>query len=351
MGFVVATLIVIVVIASIIAQEPAVFSWAYWQEGGSNTSRSEVVRNIGLLAAGLIGLGVGTWRAYTAYQQTKASQKQADAANEQARIAEQGHITDRYAKAVEMLSSDNVRTRTGAVYALARIAQDSVERDHVPIMAVLSEFVCNPPYGRESVERAKARRESQELGGQPPAPKIPPTIQCPDIVAALRSIAQRNAEQKAHETKVGFRVGFPGANLRELDLERAQLTGAFLMMADLTGAWLAFANLTGADLTFVTLTDATFSFGNLADARLCHVDEFDGAKFFKTNLTGADLSYADLAGADLAGADLTGASFEGAKNIPDLSEACADPDNPPRGLPDDVRRPEPWVPCPEKPKE
>jgi hypothetical protein len=79
-----------------------------------------------------------------------AANEQAEAANEQARISEQGHITDRYAKAVEMLSSENVRSRTGAVYALARIAQDSIERDHRPVMAVLSEFVWCPALCRGS---------------------------------------------------------------------------------------------------------------------------------------------------------------------------------------------------------
>ncbi len=137
MGIIVATFIVVVVIASALSQDFAIFSWDYWLEGGK-ALRSEVVRNLGLLAAGVIGVAFGIWRAVTAYHQTKASQEQADAANEQARIAEQGLITDRYAKAVEMLSSDKARARTGAVYALARIAEDSVELDHVPIMAVLS---------------------------------------------------------------------------------------------------------------------------------------------------------------------------------------------------------------------
>ena len=101
-------------------------SWAYWQEGGSNTSRSEVLRNVGLLVAGLIGLGFGIWRAYTAYRQAQASteqaaaaneqakaaneqvmaaNEQAKAANEQARIAVQGHFTDRFSTAVEQLGS------------------------------------------------------------------------------------------------------------------------------------------------------------------------------------------------------------------------------------------------------
>ncbi len=50
MGIIIATLIVLGVIASVLAQDYSVFSWAYWQEGGS-ASRSEIVRNLGLLVS------------------------------------------------------------------------------------------------------------------------------------------------------------------------------------------------------------------------------------------------------------------------------------------------------------
>ena len=55
MGIIIATLIVVVVIVSALAQEFSFISWAYWQEeGDSGTSRSEVFRNFGLfLAAGV----------------------------------------------------------------------------------------------------------------------------------------------------------------------------------------------------------------------------------------------------------------------------------------------------------
>ncbi len=306
MDIIIATLIVVVVIASALAQDFAIFSWDYWQEGG-NALRSEIVRNLGLLTAGVIGVAFGIWRAVTAYHQTKASQ---------ARIAEQGLITDRYAKAVEMLSSDKARARTGAVYALARIAQDSIERDHIPIMAVLCEFVVNPPYTAAALNRTKARNAAQEAGEQEGdsdgAPETPPTIQCPDVVAALSSIARRNTAQKSYEKKVDTRVNFVRANLRELNLERAKLTGAFLMMADLTGARLNFADLTGASLTFARLTNATFSFANLTGAMLRFVATFKDADFVNADLTGADFMDADLTGVDLSTANLTSANLRDA---------------------------------------
>ncbi|MCH9000692.1 MAG: hypothetical protein IID48_20845, partial [Proteobacteria bacterium] len=145
MNTIIATLIVLTVVVSVLAQEFSVLSWAYWQEGGT-ASRSEVVRNLGLLAAGAIGLGFGIWRAYTAYRQTQASQRQAEAANEQARIAEQGHITDRFSTAVEHLGSEQLPVRLGGIYALWRLIEDSPIRDVTSVIDILCAFVRHPPH-------------------------------------------------------------------------------------------------------------------------------------------------------------------------------------------------------------
>src|SRR6266545_5757104 len=56
------------------------------------------------------------------------------------RLTEQGHITDRYTKAIEQLGSAKLDVRLGGVYALERIAVDS-KRDHPTIVEVLSAFI------------------------------------------------------------------------------------------------------------------------------------------------------------------------------------------------------------------
>ena len=102
---------------------PEWLTFAYWQQGGGTTSRSEVIRNLGLLVVAAIGLGFGVWRAITAHRQTMAAQsqalaagraaheqgrateRQAEAAYEQARITLQAQFTDRFAKAVELLAA------------------------------------------------------------------------------------------------------------------------------------------------------------------------------------------------------------------------------------------------------
>ncbi len=52
-------------------------------------------------------------------------------------IAQEGLITERFSKAVELLGSDKVDARLGGIYALERIARES-KKDHWPIV----EFYC-----------------------------------------------------------------------------------------------------------------------------------------------------------------------------------------------------------------
>ena len=85
---------------------------SYWQGASNTTSRSEVVRNLGLLAAAFIGLGFGIWRSIIALLNVRT-------ARQQAATIEQGQITDRFSAAVEQLGSLNSTVRTGGVYALA----------------------------------------------------------------------------------------------------------------------------------------------------------------------------------------------------------------------------------------
>jgi hypothetical protein len=55
------------------------------------------------------------------------------------RLTQQGHITERYTKAIEQLGNNNLDVRLGGIYALERIAVDS-KRDHPTVVEVLSAF-------------------------------------------------------------------------------------------------------------------------------------------------------------------------------------------------------------------
>lgn len=104
------------------------------------------------------------------------------------------------------------------------------------------------------------------------------------------------------------------ADLRELDLAKANLDNANLRRADLEGANLEEATLRRANLASVSLRDAFLVRANLEGANLRGAD-LESANLEGANLRGADLSRANLEGANLEGADLTGARLPSAQLI------------------------------------
>lgn len=118
---------------------------------------SEIVRNYAIVVGGLIGIAVGTWRAWSANRQSKAMLSQADTAH-------RSHITEVFGNAVALLGDERLEVRLGAIYTLQRIAADFP--DFAPtVLALLSAFVR---------ERSQ---EQQEAG-------VPPDIQ--EIATFLR---------------------------------------------------------------------------------------------------------------------------------------------------------------------
>ena len=55
-------------------------------------------------------------------------------------LSREGQVTDRYTKAIEQLGSDKLDVRIGGIYALERVARDSV-KDHPTVMEVLTAFI------------------------------------------------------------------------------------------------------------------------------------------------------------------------------------------------------------------
>ncbi|MGZ9111634.1 MAG: hypothetical protein ACXW3X_11245 [Rhodoplanes sp.] len=106
---------------------PDWLSWDFWAKD------SQSLNHLALIIAGAIGIPLLAIRTF-------AANKSAKAADAQARTAEQGHITDRFTKAVEQLGSDKLAVRLGAIYALERISRDS-RRDHWTIMETLTAYV------------------------------------------------------------------------------------------------------------------------------------------------------------------------------------------------------------------
>jgi hypothetical protein len=74
-------------------------------------------------------------------------------------LSRESQVTDHYTKAIEQLGSDKIDVRIGGIYALERVARDSV-RDHPTVIEVLSAFIREhsremwPPAASDS-ERGK----------------------------------------------------------------------------------------------------------------------------------------------------------------------------------------------------
>jgi Pentapeptide repeats (8 copies) len=176
------------------------------------------------------------------------------------RLARQGQVTDRYARAIEQLGSDKLDIRIGAIYALERIARDSAA-DHPTVIEVLAAFV---------------REHSHEQGPLPESGHAPERTR-PDLQVALTVISRRN----------------PKHDRQPIDLIGANLTAARLNAANLTGAYLLDADLTRARLYDADLRSAWLIGTNLGGARLARAF-LGGAHFGGTDLTGANLTDADL---------------------------------------------------------
>lgn len=230
--------------------------------------------------------------------------------------SQEGQVTDRYAKTVELLGADKqTEVRVAAIYALERLAHDS-DPDRQAVRDVLAAYIR---------EHDAAPTIKIKLFTEPDT----------DVAAALTVLARRPADPK----------DFPKVDLHAIRVpdaafpESANLTNAYLPYVDLTGASLIGAHLTGADLTAADLTRADLTRADLTGAHLAgtiltevHLEYGDltGAFLFGThlagaNLTGANLSRARLmwahlnnaylAGANLGGADLTGTDLTSANLV------------------------------------
>ena len=111
------------------------FVWWDWLSEGASTS--EVIRNVGLLVAGLVAFPLAIWRALVADRQASAAQRQTA-------TAQQGLLNERFQKGADMLGSDNLSVRLGGIYALQSLALEYPEQYYVQCMRLLCAFVRNP---------------------------------------------------------------------------------------------------------------------------------------------------------------------------------------------------------------
>ncbi|MFC1779434.1 pentapeptide repeat-containing protein [Thermodesulfobacteriota bacterium] len=252
-------------------------------------------------------------------------------------VNQEGQITERFTRAIDQLGSEKLEVRLGAIYALERIAKDSV-KDHWPIMEVLT------AYSREHARLLNSNDPSAEVE------KNVPTLDIQAILTVLGRSEPPTTDGSMRTLDLGCinltMVNLEEANLIGADLHKAVLSGANLcgtnlsqanlISTDLTDAWMDNADFSsaimrGAQMSDVQASKANFQqaqliYANIGDACLddanmkqaiLHRANFKDSSMFEINLEEAKMRNTCLQGAYLEGANLKGAylpkaNFEGA---------------------------------------
>ena len=96
---------------------------------------SELIRNYGFLVAAALGVVLAWWR-------SRASNRQAVAALQQAEVAQRNHVVEMFNRAIDQLGNEKLEVRLGAIYTLKRISHDPQYIDYrVPILETLTAYV------------------------------------------------------------------------------------------------------------------------------------------------------------------------------------------------------------------
>jgi hypothetical protein len=90
---------------------------ANWGQMSVVLALTEIARNLGFVAASVVGI-------YLAWKRVTASTRQADAALVQAELARRDHVAELFNRAVGQLTDVKLEVRLGAVYTLRQIAED-----------------------------------------------------------------------------------------------------------------------------------------------------------------------------------------------------------------------------------
>lgn len=199
-------------------------------------------------------------------------------------LTRKGQFTDRFTKAVSMLTQTDdgkplIESRIGALLALEHLANDSFQ-DRPRVLELISAYVKqNAPW------RPPANEQDEIYDPEDDASLTRPPRA--DITTAVRVLARchRFLDQK---------IDLDNVNLAGHDLQGLRLGHVSLQSSNLCKAELQDADLRGANLQNTWLWKA-----NLTNARL------DGAHLRRANLTNSKLGDTSWDGADVSAVDFT----------------------------------------------
>lgn len=301
--------ILIAAVVAIIAI--AVISVIWWDWVRGEESNSAALRNVGLLAAVPTSLLLAIWR-------NSVAQSQAD-------VALRGHLNERYQKGIELLDSERMMTRIGAVYALQDLALDHPQSHLSQVVRVLCAFARHPPDDRRATATAEEPVVETSASAQgnvgstadegqsaPAIGQVTEFVARQDVVAAVAAAASCVEEHRDIALDMSLEL-----DLRGVDLSNCQLSNTCLDNANLERAKFNFAELRDVRFDDAYLAHSEFNHAHIWPARMNRA-HFLSAELNHTHLGDAELRGAYLGGAELhhawlVNADLDGAEIHGAE--------------------------------------
>lgn len=270
---------------------------AAWTSGAD----AEAIKNLAYATAVLGGILAASTTLLFSLLRVWINDRNVQAAERTTKATEEGLITDRINTAVAGLGAEktvktkykketvehtepNLEVRTGALFALQRIMEDSV-RDRPQIIQIISAYIRNNAgYARE-LPKGDHTDPSVWHGFAALRPRA-------DIDIALKILEKLPDDAPP-------RPDLHAADLRGLKLVGRNLSHMILRDAQMQGAGLQFAIMQNTDLTSAQMQGS-----------LVLYTKMQGANLFYAQMQGADLSHAGVQGANLLYAQMQGAVFE-----------------------------------------
>ena len=288
---------------------------AAWTSGTGADADAEAIKNLAYATAVLGGILAASTTLLFSLLRVWINDRNIQAAERTTKATEEGLITDRINTAVAGLGAEknvktkykketvehtepNLEVRTGALFALQRIMEDS-DRDRPQIIQIISAYIRNNAgYARE-LPKGDHTDPSVRRGFAALRPRA-------DIDIALKILEGLKKLPDDASRDDPPRPDLQAADLRGLDLSGRNLSRMILKEAQMQGADLFDAKMQNTNLANVQMQGA-----HLIDAQMQGAD-LNSAQMQGAHLSGAEMQGANLIGAEMQGADLNNARMQGA---------------------------------------
>jgi hypothetical protein len=300
------------------------WKWDFWGEATYRDGKlvelkvdhGRIIQQSLLVLGGFVALLLAMWRTWTA-------KLQADASLQQVTIAQRGQNTERYVKAVEMLSSDSATVRRAALLALKEIATLDLPQSYVIAWHTLRTFI----------------QESSDRYQNAVADVVARNHAVNDIGDAFVVFGQLKASYDPKGEYVSGLTRYPFVELNNIYLTKASCvftdyTGVHFQNGTFAECGLIHSLWTGVQFDNCTFTNILANYSDFAGCRFLGCT-FKGRErdFRQALLTGAVFENARFEeGGRIYISDISGADFTKSPGLTpeNIVECAARSDNPPK---------------------